>query len=71
MTTVEKAYDYICQQKHRYDSCKLIEIIDNDDIEFDKNYTNICYYKSADYYLSDTLDKDQVSPYIIVPMNVI
>lgn len=69
MTTLEKAYLYICQQKHQFDSCKLIEVVD-DNVEFDKDYTNICYYKSTDYYSFDTLDKDYVSPYIIVPMKV-
>ena len=74
MSSVNKAYEYICNQETCVnDKFKLIEVNNVDDLPSrytDANELNICYIKSSKYYRFELCDNSYISSYVIVPMKI-
>jgi hypothetical protein len=71
MSTLEKAYNYICSQIITINKIKLLEIDRNyDKAQIEENNSYILYIKSGKYLHLDLDDNENIQPYIIVPMNI-
>jgi len=72
MTTLEKAYKYICNKHHPRVPCKLVELLkdENDDDKCVANSMNILYCNQFDYYNLETYNVDHISPFMIISMNL-
>jgi hypothetical protein len=77
MSTLEKAFKYICLQEedkhnHLKGGCKMIDINKKDDINFpyQQYHLNVCFIKLKKYHNLDIYDRQDISQYIIVSMDI-
>ena len=71
MDSVEKAYNYICDQTTTHNKIKLLDIDKNfDNLQFENCCQYILYVKSGKYLHLELDDNDNILQYIIVPMPI-
>jgi hypothetical protein len=77
MVSLNSAYNYICSNNYTNMPCKLVELTKDD---YDNNYCiedicdddimNILYCNTYDCYDLETFDCENISPYIIMQMDI-